>query len=502
MADQIQSADDAGSIGLILENPPQKKVKIETEYAETVSIDWISKLPDALIVQIISLLPITDACRTTILSKRWENLWTFINNVIYDDNNWSTLNNFISFTDNVLPLLSCSTIKNFNLTFPFDYDDGLTYSSTIDKWLEFAANKKVEDLYLNIWYTAEATKHDKPYMLPQVFCSSSSILYIECWNCRISEDCVLNWTSLKSLILGKLFLQDEHVEQIMSNCSQLESLALCGFCGFSRLHVTSPKCRQLQLIDHEHPEGEWGSREGACFFEIVAPYVQNLRISGDIYHMKIRFGDLSSLVHADLTFCRDEDDVIGETIVKELLVSVRCANELSVSSWCIKVISELMLKKEDVSLPSLECKWLAISSRITKYSFPGIDRLLRSTPYLENLMIFPAMTYCECSMDGNIDLSEDSYLSLQQNMFKSSLQNLKNVKVVSPFCSNTTTKLPHFLKFLLEHAINLETLVIVPEHKGCSSCSTNMSKLTDNLLASPRASGSLVLSFGSSFNYI
>ncbi|KAJ8567357.1 hypothetical protein K7X08_019565 [Anisodus acutangulus] len=152
------------------------------------------------------------------------------------------------------------------------------------------------------WITDE---DDEPYSLPQVFCSSSSILKFECWKCRISEDCVLNWTSLKSLTLGYLYLTDEHIEQIMSNCPQLESLKLCSFCGFSRLYITSPKCRQLQLIDPDHPEG-------------------------------------------------DLDEIIGETIVKDLLVSVRCANELMVSSWCIKVIYDLMLEEEDVSLPLLE----------------------------------------------------------------------------------------------------------------------------------------------------
>ncbi|KAG5620083.1 hypothetical protein H5410_005301, partial [Solanum commersonii] len=77
-------------------------------------------------------------------------------------------------------------------------------------------------------------------------------------------------------------------------------------------------------------------------------------------------------------------------------------------------------------------------------------------------------------------------LSFEENIFKVSLQNLKNVK----------RELNQFLKFLLEHAINLEKLVIVPKHKGCNSCFTNISQLMKCLLLFPRTSISTVISSG------
>ncbi|KAK4346675.1 hypothetical protein RND71_033014 [Anisodus tanguticus] len=93
-------------------------------------------------------------------------------------------------------------------------------------------------------------------------------------------------------------------------------------------------------------------------------------------------------------------------------------------------------------------------------------------------MISPTMPYCRCFLDENIVLSGLNYLTLQDNIFKVSLQNLKNVKVISSFCSRIhIADLPQFLKFLLEHAMNLEKLVIAPEHKGCNICYTNISIL-------------------------
>lgn len=57
--------------------------------------------------------------------------------------------------------------------------------------------------------------------------------------------------------------------------------------------------------------------------------------------MEIRLGDLSSLIHANLTFYFYDsfrlDELIDKTIVKDHLVSLRCANELIVPSWYIEV---------------------------------------------------------------------------------------------------------------------------------------------------------------------
>ncbi|KAG5621464.1 hypothetical protein H5410_006682 [Solanum commersonii] len=164
----------------------------------------------------------------------------------------------------------------------------------------------------------------------------------------------------------------------------------------------------MHLIHHGHPCGDWYLFEGdICCFEIVAPYVEHLTISGVFNHTNIKLGDLSSLKHANLDLVCDEFNEMDKHIVKDLLYH----------------------------------------------------------PFFEV---------------EEIDLLEDKYLSFEENIFKVSLQNLKNVKVM-PFCScrrrSDETKLDQLLKFLLEHAINLEKLVIVPEHKEYNNCSNNTSYL-------------------------
>ncbi|KAK6787470.1 hypothetical protein RDI58_015995 [Solanum bulbocastanum] len=88
---------------------------------------------------------------------------------------------------------------------------------------------------------------------PQVLCSNSSLVELNCKYCKLSENCVLNWPSLESLTLTNLLLGDENIKQISSGCPQLESLELSEFCGLHHLHITSPKCTRLLLSEHRHP---------------------------------------------------------------------------------------------------------------------------------------------------------------------------------------------------------------------------------------------------------
>ncbi|KAJ8616678.1 hypothetical protein MRB53_036050 [Persea americana] len=50
----------------------------EEEEEEVVNNDIISLLPDPILTTILSLIPVSEAVRTSLLSKRWRYLWTCI----------------------------------------------------------------------------------------------------------------------------------------------------------------------------------------------------------------------------------------------------------------------------------------------------------------------------------------------------------------------------------------------------------------------------------------
>ncbi|MCE3051575.1 hypothetical protein HAX54_050251 [Datura stramonium] len=56
--------------------------------------DGISQLSDALLIQILSLLPIDEAFTICILSKRWQYLWTLVDNFYFTCANYSDIKSY------------------------------------------------------------------------------------------------------------------------------------------------------------------------------------------------------------------------------------------------------------------------------------------------------------------------------------------------------------------------------------------------------------------------
>ncbi|KAA8515349.1 hypothetical protein F0562_018421 [Nyssa sinensis] len=100
--------------------PASKPPKIDEEDEET--LDRLSALPDSLILQILSLLPMEEDYSQ---SERFEK--------------------FINFLEKTLSLSSCSKIRKFAVQ--FDYDAFLY--PDVDLWISFALTRYVEDLDLN-----------------------------------------------------------------------------------------------------------------------------------------------------------------------------------------------------------------------------------------------------------------------------------------------------------------------------------------------------------------
>ncbi|KAK4716022.1 hypothetical protein R3W88_014360 [Solanum pinnatisectum] len=307
--------------------------------ADEETLDEINKLPESLLVQIISLLPIKDAFKTSLVSKKWQHLWTCTDNVVLLCNKHSEAENFVSFVDYAFAQRSSSKIRKFYL----DFWSIARYSFNVKQWLTYVIENQVEDIKL------ESVFSDM-YTLPQVLYTCSSLRTLSLSDCAFDLRAVISWKSLKKLKLEHVKLYNEVIVKLLSGCPALESLELSLFHSFRRLEINNPNLKILKLKDI-WPEYE----EGDHTLEIVAPYIQHLEISSDIDDFKCRLVDVSSLVTAEITFdIRCESDIqddyeYGEfdkccnyhrafwMLVQDYLHKLRHVTELTIGTWFVEV---------------------------------------------------------------------------------------------------------------------------------------------------------------------
>ncbi|CAK8562896.1 unnamed protein product [Lathyrus sativus] len=193
----------------------QKRAKSNNEE------DVINQLPEGIPINILSKLPIQEAVRTSILSRKWRNLWTYFTGtlefsgspimkdmkkdmkkitgrslqmameIMYDAER-QTYTNWIN---ELLASLKSSSLQGLKLWFP------VKNVSDIDNWIQFAVRKKVRKLEL---YFGRATD----YVLPL------ELFKVE----RFDSLCVLRMKSIT--------VTEETLEYFLCNCLLLETLSL------------------------------------------------------------------------------------------------------------------------------------------------------------------------------------------------------------------------------------------------------------------------------------
>ncbi|KAF7120357.1 hypothetical protein RHSIM_Rhsim13G0172300 [Rhododendron simsii] len=179
-----------------------RKRKVITSYSEPAAVDQIGECPDSLLVHILSLLPIEDAVRTQVLSKRRQLLWTFLPSLLFrsplrypvfndddfDDEDFrvASSDEFAAFVDKTL-MFSNSKVEKFEVGFEYEP----RFASNVDSWTRFAAGNGVEELHLQLWPDVFDLHEDERYELPQILYGNVA------------------WYSLKKLSIGYVNLSSD-----------------------------------------------------------------------------------------------------------------------------------------------------------------------------------------------------------------------------------------------------------------------------------------------------
>lgn len=223
--------------------------------------DFISDLPDPILHVIISHLSIDEVLRTSILSKRWINLWKNVSHFDFDCTRMVRLEkidssgtrratkNDIMIYDNMVDYivdqhkdnLISVRIKHFRHKNSF---------GDLNIWVEFLIEVKeisslsleCENLYLQL------NVLPKDYFEAKMFSNLSSL---ELTNYKLEKSILPAFEScgkLKILKLKNIYMGDRTINGILRKCVGLEKFSLIGSEGFDRIEIKNKSLKTLELF--------------------------------------------------------------------------------------------------------------------------------------------------------------------------------------------------------------------------------------------------------------
>ncbi|EYU44129.1 hypothetical protein MIMGU_mgv1a008368mg [Erythranthe guttata] len=226
--------------------------KILSKFTQEDSID---RLPDELLISIVSRLPVIEAERTNLLSRRWRYFSMFSSILDFDasrvlfklDQERTSLKaerrKFVRWVNRVVSLHSGEAIEEFRISFDLDKSD----ANDICKWLKFAFEKKVKRLELNLIQSYTGLS-DAQYTFPNMYDS------VEC--SRILPLGISSCESLVKLSLIEVEVTEETLNFFVSNCPLLEELCIIYSSYLKKLTFNFPliRLRRLEIASTDLPK--------------------------------------------------------------------------------------------------------------------------------------------------------------------------------------------------------------------------------------------------------
>ncbi|XP_048542127.1 putative F-box/FBD/LRR-repeat protein At5g44950 [Triticum urartu] len=202
-------------------------------------VGHISGLPDAVLGDIISLLPTAEGARTqTLASRWWRRLWRSapLNLDYYD-----------------LPAEGDVLIRLISQILSADAGSGRQlcisahhlyhHAATVDAWLRSAGLSNLQELE----FCCAGYRPVLPAATASTFRLSSSLRLATFSQCRFPDSIiqVLHFPQLKQLTLGEVGISEGSLQSVIVGCPVLESMLLSHCIGFSCIRVCSPNLRTI-----------------------------------------------------------------------------------------------------------------------------------------------------------------------------------------------------------------------------------------------------------------
>ncbi|KAL7605145.1 hypothetical protein Lser_V15G15189 [Lactuca serriola] len=239
------------------------------------SLDRISVLPQDTIENILTHMPIRDALRTSILSKKWRHYWKGMPKLVFDDKYLKGMPKLVY--DTPFSYTSSSSKEINKLIKKYKFVNAIFHII-----FHLSKSKNIKKFIFKFWSKYNfSLEYVKRYKLPSMFFSLQGLEHLHLTHCDIELPLTFDgFITLRSLELFDANITAQTLQQILTNCPILEEFILMGCQNDST--TQGDKCTFLELSER-------------------LPLVQVLKISKSYIKQHVTADDmkklLTSLVH-------------------------------------------------------------------------------------------------------------------------------------------------------------------------------------------------------------
>ncbi|KAG7018303.1 putative F-box/LRR-repeat protein, partial [Cucurbita argyrosperma subsp. argyrosperma] len=275
-------------------------------------MDLISELPDPILQHILSFLPIKQIVQTIILSKRWSHLWLTFPSLEFDTNFFrleldlskteqsakKKRLQLIDFVEQTLRQLK--SLRKFKLCVDFPWPSSAT---VVDRWVGYVLENSVRELEIVV-----TVENGKRYNLPQSVLASQSLTVLTVGDCKLCPPLDgFRLLGMKRVTLLGVFVEDEIVKRLVSNCRFIEHIELDSCLGL----------RSVWLCDtHELMTMKVHNNSGLCELGIKAMNLEAFEFSGQYQPCCIDISSCKNLKTLILTMVAITDDWFHDCIIE------------------------------------------------------------------------------------------------------------------------------------------------------------------------------------------
>ncbi|XP_057771461.1 F-box/FBD/LRR-repeat protein At5g56420-like [Salvia miltiorrhiza] len=482
-------------------------------------MDRLSELPDSVIFHIFWSLPMWDVVRTTILSKRWLNLWTTTPFLNFGDPrmHFGTVDRFRNFVQRALLRWDGVRVLKFKVESdttdeedcePIHEDADLwdlprkfePIHEDVDLWVRFAKKFEVEELYLHMVIQDDHESRsgdidDLIHWVPQFLYSCSSLKVLSIENCYFRIKGNVQWNHLKSLTISRGYgVTEDVMNQILCGSPQLEVLIMSFFECSKSLCIRSNSLKELSINKHlyDYDASTYTTTE----LRIWTPNLKTLEIKG-VPFSKCLLMNVSSLNRATLG-CYGLHHY-GEThwyhridgftshflgdLFGQILPSIQHVEHITLSSCCDKGLGAMIEGYTYSSYPN-------VKSLLLRFHYFKFVSMIEISPPLKKLVIEVRERCMFSDLQNSLGVDREIYLELKKNIPMCFVLQLRTIEVTFFEGLEADIVFP-LLEFLLKNASKLEKIVF--RVKGPLN---SLLRASQKLMKMPRSSRTALFTFG------